>query len=67
MARPRTLPARWTAPAFPLKAADFMSRGVEKGPMLGVVMREAEDAWVRAGFPQDAALAKIADQAAKGG
>ena len=36
--------------------------------MLGVVIREAEDAWVRAGFPQDAAaLAKIADQAAKGG
>ena len=63
-----TLPARWTAPAFPLKAADFMARGVDKGPMLGVVIREAEDAWVRAGFPQDAAaLAKIADQAAKGG
>jgi poly(A) polymerase len=63
-----TLPARWTAPALPLKAADFMSRGVDKGPMLGVVMREAEDAWVRAGFPLDAAaLAKIADHAAKGG
>jgi poly(A) polymerase len=63
-----TLPARWTAPAFPLKAADFMGRGVDKGPMLGVAMRTAEDAWVRAGFPQDAAaLAKIADEAAKGG
>ncbi len=63
-----TLPQRWTAPAFPLKAADFMSRGVGKGPMLGVVMREAEDAWIRAGFPLDAAtLAKIADNAAKGG
>jgi poly(A) polymerase len=63
-----TLPVRWTAPAFPLKAADFMSRGVEKGPALGVAMRAAEDAWIRAGFPQDAGvLAKIADQAAKGG
>jgi poly(A) polymerase len=60
------LPARWTAPAFPLKGADFMSRGVDKGPMLGVVMRAAEDAWVSAGFPQDAvALAKIADRAAE--
>jgi hypothetical protein len=36
--------------------------------MLGVAMRKAEDAWVSAGFVQDAAaLAKIADQAAKGG
>ncbi len=49
-----TLPARWTAPPFPLKAADFMARGVGKGPMLGVVMREAEDAWIAAGFPVDA-------------
>jgi poly(A) polymerase len=63
-----TLPQRWSAPAFPLKAADFMGRGVDKGPMLGVAMREAEDAWIRAGFPQDAtALARIADAAAKGG
>jgi poly(A) polymerase len=63
-----TLPGRWTAPAFPLKAADFMSRGVDKGPMLGVAMRTAEDAWVSAGFSQDAGvLAKIADLAAKGG
>ncbi|HZQ11911.1 MAG TPA: CCA tRNA nucleotidyltransferase [Pseudolabrys sp.] len=62
-----TLPARWSAPAFPLKAADFISRGVDKGPLLGVVMREAEDAWVRAGFPSDAAaLQAIADGAARG-
>jgi poly(A) polymerase len=61
-----TLPQRWTAPAFPLKAADFMSRGVDKGPMLGVAMRAAEEAWIAAGFPQDAAtLATIADGVAK--
>jgi poly(A) polymerase len=60
------LPQRWTAPAFPLKAADFISRGVEKGPALGAAMRAAEDAWIAAGFPQDAAaLAKIADMAAR--
>ncbi len=45
-----TLPKRWSAPAFPLKAADFMARGIDKGPALSVVMREAEDAWVGAGF-----------------
>jgi tRNA nucleotidyltransferase/poly(A) polymerase len=50
-----TLPQRWTAPAFPLKAADFMARGVEKGPALGAAMRAAEEAWIKAGFPSEAA------------
>jgi poly(A) polymerase len=55
------LPQRWTAPAFPLKAADLMERGVEKGPALGTAMRAAEEAWIAAGFPEDAAaLAAIA-------
>ena len=30
-----TLSSRWSVPQFPLKAADFMARGVEKGPRLG--------------------------------
>jgi poly(A) polymerase len=59
------LPARWTAPAFPLKAADFIARGVPKGPALGAAMREAEAAWIAADFPRDAsAIAAIADAAA---
>src|SRR5487761_2585977 len=48
-----TLPQRWTAPVFPLKAADFIARGVEKGPVLGGAMRAAEKAWIAAGFPED--------------
>ena len=56
-----TLPQRWTAPLFPLKAADFMARGVGKGPALGAAMRAAEAAWVKAGFPDgQAALESIA-------
>jgi tRNA nucleotidyltransferase/poly(A) polymerase len=47
------LPQRWAAPVFPLKAADFMQRGVEKGPTLGVALRAAEEAWIEAGFPTD--------------
>jgi poly(A) polymerase len=59
-----TLPARWSAPAFPLKAADFMARGVPKGPRLGAVLAAAEAAWIAAGFPYEtAALAAIADAA----
>jgi poly(A) polymerase len=60
-----TLPQRWTAPAFPIKAADFIERGIEKGPALGAAMREAEEAWIKADFPEDAsAVAAIADAVA---
>lgn len=59
------LPQRWTAPKFPLKAADFIARGVAEGPALGQVLALAEDAWLAADFPlEQAALAAIADQAA---
>ncbi len=60
------LPQRYTAPVFPLKAADFVKRGVEKGPALGAALRAAEAAWIAAGFPGDAAaLAKIIAAATK--
>ncbi len=49
-----TLPSRWEAPRFPLRAADFIARGVARGPALGEAMRAAEDAWIAAGFPGDA-------------
>jgi poly(A) polymerase len=59
-----TLPQRWSAPKFPLKAADFIARGVPEGPSLGHVLTLAEDAWLAADFPLDgAAVAVIADQA----
>ena len=61
-----TLPQRWTAPTFPLKADDFLKRGLAKGPALGVALRAAEEAWIAADFPADpAAIAAIADTAAK--
>jgi poly(A) polymerase len=62
-----TLPSRWAAPRFPLHAADFISRGVARGPALGDALRAAEQAWIAAGFPQDrVALGSIADNAARG-
>ena len=61
-----TLPRRWTAPVFPLKAADFFRRGMAAGPALGAAMRAAEAAWIAADFPeQAAALEAIADDAAR--
>jgi len=48
-----TLPEHWTAPVFPLKAADFIKRGVPQGPALGAALHEAEAAWIAADFPAD--------------
>ena len=57
-----TLPSRWSAPVFPLKAAHFIERGVARGPRLGAALAAAEEAWIAADFPLDkAALAAIAD------
>jgi len=61
-----TLPQRWTAPVFPLKAADFMQRGVPQGPALGATIAAAEQAWIAAGFPGDqAALETIVADAVR--
>ena len=60
-----TLAQRWSAPKFPLKAADFVARGIAEGPALGHVLTLAEDAWLAADFPDDpSALTAIADQTA---
>jgi tRNA nucleotidyltransferase/poly(A) polymerase len=57
------LPERWTAPKFPLRAQDFVGRGIAEGPALGQVLALAEDAWLAANFPLDeTALEAIADQ-----
>ena len=58
-----TLPERWRAPKFPLKAADFIARGIAEGPGLGQVLALAEDAWLAADFPlEKGTLKAIADQ-----
>jgi poly(A) polymerase len=58
------LPQRFTPPKFPLRASDFIARGVAEGPALGHVLTLAEDAWLAADFPLDpAVLASLADQA----
>jgi poly(A) polymerase len=59
-----TLAQTWTAPAFPLKAADFIRRGIQAGPELGSALRAAEAAWIAADFPLDRdALETIANRA----
>jgi poly(A) polymerase len=46
-----SLPQQWTPPVFPIKAADFIARGVAKGPALGAALASAEEAWIAADFP----------------
>ena len=48
-----SFPQRWPAPKFPLRAADFIARGLEKGPVLGSALSRAEQAWIAEGFPMD--------------
>ncbi len=61
-----SLAQRWTAPAFPLKAVDFIRRGIPAGPALGIALRAAEAAWIAADFPADgAAIDAIAEHAAR--
>ena len=51
---------------FPLKAADFIKRGLTPGPALGAALAAAAQAWIAAGVPGDAAaLGGIADAAVK--
>jgi len=62
-----TLPQRWSAPVFPLRAADFIARGVEKGPSLGAALARAEETWIGRGFPMDRkALNEIVNDALGG-
>jgi poly(A) polymerase len=61
------LPQRWPTPVFPIKAADFIARGVEKGPSLGAALARAEKAWIAAGFPMERkALNDITNEAIGG-
>ncbi|MBR1218182.1 CCA tRNA nucleotidyltransferase [Bradyrhizobium sp. U87765 SZCCT0131] len=58
-----TLPDRWTAPKFPIKAADMIARGIGEGPALGHILTLAEDAWLASDFASDPdSLTRIADQ-----
>ncbi len=43
----------WTPPAMPITGADIAAGGVEKGPMVGAVMREVEAWWIDQDFIDD--------------
>ena len=44
------------APAFPIKGADLIARGVAPGKELGAALKTLQKEWIRAGFPRDPAV-----------
>ena len=48
-----SLPDRWRAPPFPLRAAAFIGLEVPIGPALGAALADAEEAWIAADFPSE--------------
>lgn len=45
--------AETPAPAFPIKGADLIARGVAPGRELGATLKSLQAKWIRAGFPRD--------------
>ena len=43
----------WTPPKLPLTGDEIMAAGVPAGPKVGLIMREVEDWWIDADFPDD--------------
>lgn len=41
----------WEPPVFPVRAAQFLERGLKPGPELGAALARAEAAWIAADFP----------------
>ena len=43
----------WKPPRLPLTGDEVMAAGVPAGPKVGLIMREVEDWWIDADFPDD--------------
>lgn len=43
----------WTPPKLPLSGDEVMAAGIPAGPKVGIVLREVEDWWIDADFPDD--------------
>lgn len=53
----------WAVPPLPVKGGMLVARGVNMGPEVARLLRQIEERWVAADFPQGAALERLVDQA----
>jgi tRNA nucleotidyltransferase/poly(A) polymerase len=54
------------APAFPIRGADLVARGIAPGKALGATLKSLQAKWIRAGFPRDPAIVRrLVEEAAE--
>lgn len=53
----------WTPPRLPITGGALVARGVSKGPLVAATLKRIEDAWVAEGFPDEARLSAMVDEA----
>jgi poly(A) polymerase len=53
----------WDVPTLPLKGGEIVARGVKAGPDVARILRAVEERWVAEGFPGEARVAALLDQA----
>lgn len=53
----------WNIPTFPLKGGEIVARGVKAGPDVARILRAVEDRWIAEGFPGEARVAALLDEA----
>jgi poly(A) polymerase len=57
----------WRQPKLPIGGGTLIARGVPEGPVVARTLRQIEDRWVEAGFPQGDAFERIVAEALASG
>jgi len=53
----------WQPPRFPLTGGAIVARGIKAGPEVARLMKQVEQAWIDEGFPDEARVSALADDA----
>ena len=55
--------AGWHPPRLPIRGGDLIKLGLPQGPVVARTLRQIEDAWVAAGFPEGPRFDRIVEEA----
>ena len=53
----------WEPPVFPLKGGAIVARGIAAGPDVARILQSIEKRWVSEGFPDEARVQELLDEA----
>jgi len=56
---------KWHPPRLPISGGALIARGLTEGPIVARTLRQIEDRWIAAGFPEGEALESIVSKALK--